>query len=196
MVERPKDNRAATEQALGRFLVSFSCLEREVGEAVKIVLSAKEPADLIVAALGDFARKVNTVKAAIKHAQGVDRKPASEEWKKSTLKTMNACLKINEEWRVLLAHASMEIEESGDLKMRSLTITGGKFEPKEETKTAAELQAAADNIDVLIERIRTSGKELTTLVFSTTGGQYLFTGGSQGIPLTLLSELMARKEEY
>jgi hypothetical protein len=73
MVERPKDNRAATEQALGRFLVSFSCLEREVGEAVKIVLSAKEPADLIVAALGDFARKVNTVKAAIKHAQGVDR---------------------------------------------------------------------------------------------------------------------------
>jgi len=29
-----------------------------------------------------------------------------------------------------------------------------------------------------------------------TGGQYLFTGGPQGIPLTLLSELLARKEEY
>ena len=69
---------------------------------------------------------------------------------KSTQKTMNACLKVNNEWRVLLAHASLEIEETGDLKMRSLAINGGKFQLKEETRTAAELQAAASNIDALV----------------------------------------------
>jgi len=166
MVEPREANRAATEQALGRFFVSFSGLEREIGEAVKVVLSAKEPADLLVAALGDFTRKVNTVKAAIEHAQSVDRKPVTEECKNYTRDTMNDCLKIKDEWRVLLAHASLQIEENGDLKVRHLTISGGKFEPKEDTKTAAELQTAASSIDSLIERIRASTRELTTLVFT------------------------------
>src|SRR5690242_17923080 len=50
------------EQAVGRFFLAFAELESALGEAVKVVLKAKEPSDVVVAALGDFAHKVAILK--------------------------------------------------------------------------------------------------------------------------------------
>jgi hypothetical protein len=163
-------------------------LEREIGEAVKDVLKAKEPADLIVAALQDFARKVNTVKAGVEHAVLPDGKNPSDEWRNNATSTMNGCLTINNKWRVLLAHASLDIDAEGILKLRQLTIQGGEFKISETTKTAKELQDAAGELDELAKRVRELRTELTTYVFRVETGYFTVRAPDIGSPLLGLTE--------
>jgi hypothetical protein len=65
-------------------------LERELGEAVKVVLGLQshQAADFVVAALYDVARKANLVRAAVAVAKNVNGSETSEEWKRSADKTM------------------------------------------------------------------------------------------------------------
>jgi ABC-type uncharacterized transport system substrate-binding protein len=79
---------AKAYQAIGKYFCAFSVLERELGEAVKVVLGLQshQAADYVVAALNDVARKASLVQAAVGVAKNVNGSETSEEWKRSALR--------------------------------------------------------------------------------------------------------------
>jgi hypothetical protein len=64
----PREREA--HEAIGRFWCTFSELECELGETVKVIFKVQdhEAADAIVA-LADFAKKVNLVRSAVHFAR-------------------------------------------------------------------------------------------------------------------------------
>ena len=54
---------AKAYQAIGAYFCAFSALERELGEAIKVIfrLEQHEASDAIVAAFGDVSKKINLV---------------------------------------------------------------------------------------------------------------------------------------
>jgi hypothetical protein len=92
-------------RAIGAFQCAFSVLEHELGETIKTILRLQQPeaGDMVVAALGDFARKASFIRAAIAVAKKPDGSGTSDEWKAKTDKTIRDCLGVNQVSRVLLA---------------------------------------------------------------------------------------------
>ena len=79
---------ARAYQAVGEYFCAFSALDRELGQAVKVVLDLdKHPAgDFVVAALQDPARKANLILAAVAVAKNADGSETSTKWKKAQKK--------------------------------------------------------------------------------------------------------------
>jgi hypothetical protein len=110
--------KSAAYQAIGEYFCAFSALERELGEAVKVVLELQghPAADFVVGALNDVARKGSLVKAAVCVAKNLDGSEASDQWKRKADETMGKILGYNQSDRVLLAHAYLEPQEDGSVK--------------------------------------------------------------------------------
>jgi len=82
------DPLAKAHQAIGAYFCAFSELERELGEALKVVLrlQGNPTADAIVAAVRDFVRKAKIVREAVQGAKNADGTEPSTEWKATTAK--------------------------------------------------------------------------------------------------------------
>jgi hypothetical protein len=104
-------------QAVGAYFCEFSNLERELGEALKVVLrlEGNPAADAIVAAVGDFARKANIVREAVQGAKNADGTEPTSEWKASTVETLEDILGCNRPDRVDLAHDHLEPHPDGSI---------------------------------------------------------------------------------
>ena len=85
------------QEAIGEFFCAFSNLERELGEAIKVVLRLRDhpAADTIVDLVGDFARKANIVREAVQGAKRPDGTDPDEKWKRDVDEMMKQILGCN-----------------------------------------------------------------------------------------------------
>jgi hypothetical protein len=118
---------ASAYQAIGEYFCAFSALDRELGEAVKVVLGLQQhqAAEFVVAALNDVARKAKLVQAAIAVAKNVDGSETSDEWKANANNTIKQILGYNSDSRVPLAHWYLEPQADGTVRLTKpdLSIT-------------------------------------------------------------------------
>jgi hypothetical protein len=91
---------AKAHQAIGAYFCAFSELERELGEALKIVLQLRgnPAADAIVALVGDFRRKASIVREAIQHARNANWTEPTDEWKAKADKTNGGHFRLQQPW--------------------------------------------------------------------------------------------------
>ena len=84
------DENVKAHQAIGAYFCAFSALERELGEAIKVVfrLQGHEAADAIAAAL-EMAKKIDLVWTAVLLAKKADGTETTEEWKEKAAATMS-----------------------------------------------------------------------------------------------------------
>src|SRR5262245_36987706 len=82
--------------AIGRFFSTFSELDYELGETVKVIfrITDHDAADAIVA-LADFAKKVNLIRSAVQFAKRPDGEDLSETWKEKADEILKQVHTIN-----------------------------------------------------------------------------------------------------
>ena len=153
---------AGAYQAVGEYFCAFSELDRELGEAVKVVLGlTNHPArDLIVAALEDPARKARLILAGVAVAKNADDSEASAEWKKSAEKTVNKALGHNGNTRAALAHSYLEPQVDGSVRVTRLNLRDRQStgEPKPEN-----LEAKIKEAREITEQLQKITAELSEL---------------------------------
>jgi hypothetical protein len=151
-------------QAIGAYFCAFSVLERELGEAIKVIfrLQQHEAADTIVAALGDVAKKINLVRSAILIAKNVDGSDTSEEWKTRADATMKTILGCNGGDRVALAHSYLEPRADGSVTLTSLQVPDGVLKNKQDTWTEADFKRKTERLAELTEQLRSLKNDLST----------------------------------
>lgn len=167
------------EQAVGRFFLAFAELESALGEAVKVVLKAKEPSDVVVAALGDFAHKVAILKIAVAQATDQDGQPLSGDWLRNAENTIDRCLAINNGFRVPFQLGAMRIGSKELLVLQVLTITDGAFRTSSISWTPRRLEQQAKRVAVICQHLRELTRELTTCRIGAEPALYLV----QGLPV-------------
>ena len=115
MVEN--DCHAKAHQLIGAYFCAFSELERELGEAIKVVLrlEGNVAADAIVDIMHDFGRKARLVAEAVQGAQLKDGSEPTDDWKARTGKTIKEILGCNNPDRVGLAHDYLEPHADGSV---------------------------------------------------------------------------------
>jgi hypothetical protein len=149
---------AKAHQAIGAYFCAFSELERELGEALKVVLRLQNnpAADVIVALVGDFARKANIVREAIKGAKNADGTEPLSGWKDTADTTMGEILGCNRPDRVDLAHDYLEPHPDG-----SVSLQKPGQPPRPWTSIAFDLKT--NKLKDLTSELRTAMTELVTL---------------------------------
>ena len=128
----PEDSHAKAHQAIGAYFSAFSALERELGEAIKVVfrLQGHEAADAIAAAL-EMAKKIDLVWTAVLLARNVDDSETTREWKEKAAATMSAIHGYNTE-RNALAHSHLEPAADGSVVFARLQNRSGELKGKGE----------------------------------------------------------------
>jgi len=116
---------AKAHQAIGQYFSEFSELERELGEAVKVVLHLEghPAADIVVAALRYPSTKASLVRAAAKIARKKDGSGTSTEWKAKADETLNEIIKHSNGSRNTLAHSLLQPREDGSVNVTSRTLS-------------------------------------------------------------------------
>jgi hypothetical protein len=125
---------AKAHQAIGQYFSEFSELERELGEAVKVVLHLEDhpAADHVVAALRYPSTKASLVRAAAKIATKKDGSEPSVEWKGKADNTLADIIKHSDGSRNTLAHSLLEPQEDGSVKVTRATLSHrGEMTPGE-----------------------------------------------------------------
>jgi hypothetical protein len=114
------DSMVKAHQAIGEHFCAFSSLERELGEAIKVVLRLQEnaAADAIVALIGDFARKTRVVGAAVQTAKNADGTDPDANWKANAKRIMEQIFGCNNPDRIDLAHAYLEPHPDGSVSLQ------------------------------------------------------------------------------
>src|SRR5262245_54808259 len=99
---------APAYQAVGEYFCVFSAMERELGEAVKVVLGLQnhQAADFVVVALQFVQRKAMLVRAAVAVAKNADGSETSMEWKNNATKTVGEIFSLSDD-RNTLAHGHL-----------------------------------------------------------------------------------------
>jgi hypothetical protein len=184
-----ENSHAQAHQAIGAFFCAFSELERELGEAIKVILHVQkhEWSDNIVAALGDVARKINFVSSAIEVAKHLDGSEASVEWKKGATKTVNRMFTFNDDRR-LLAHSHLQPDSHGSVKITQLRLDGGKLKLREETWDLEKLHSKTEGMIERLATLRSLKDELSTFTYAISaleGAGTLLTSGSTNRPMAL-----------
>jgi hypothetical protein len=145
-------------QAIGEFFCAFSRLERELGEALKVVLRLQEneAADTIVAIVQDFLRKVRVVRRAVQTAKKADATDPNEQWKSKADKLMGEIMKCNNPDRVDLAHDYLEPHGDGSVSLEK---------PGEEPKlwTSQDFARKIAKLNDLTAQLKTVTTDLTEL---------------------------------
>jgi hypothetical protein len=114
------DSIVKAHQAIGEYFCVFSSLERELGEAIKVVLRLQEnaAAEAIVSLIGDFARKARVVGEAVQTAKHVDGTDPDENWKANADQIMGEILGCNNPDRRDLAHDYLEPHPDGSVSLQ------------------------------------------------------------------------------
>jgi hypothetical protein len=150
---------AKAHEAIGEYFSEFSELERELGEAVKVVLDLERhvAADLVVDLLRYPRIKASLVKQAVQIATKMkDGSKIPTEWKERADKTLGDILSHNEACRDYLAHSHLEPQEDGSVKV----TRGSRGQRKPEKWN---LQTKIDEVRKLTERLREIRIELSKL---------------------------------
>jgi hypothetical protein len=157
-------NFAKAHQAIGEYFSEFSELERELGEAVKMVLhlDGHDAADIVVAALRYPSMKASLVRAAAEIAKKKDGSETSTEWKTKADKTLKEIIKHSDGTRNTLAHSLLKPREDGlvDVTSRTLSHTG-QMTP--EATKPWNLKDEIDEVRRLTEGLRDIRAELSKL---------------------------------
>jgi hypothetical protein len=156
--------KAKAHQAIGEYFAEFSELERELGEAVKVVLHLEghEAADIVVAALRFPSSKASLVRAAAKIATKKDGSEPPAAWKATADDTLEKIIKHSNGSRNTLAHSLLEPREDGlvNVTTRSLSHSGqmspGATEPWNLKDEIDEVRRLTD----VLREIRTGLSEL------------------------------------
>ena len=158
------DEHANAFQAIGAYFCAFSAMERELGEAIKVIfrLQNHEAADTIVAALGDVAKKINLVRSATQIAKNADGSDTSEEWKTRADATMKTILGCNSGDRVTLAHSYLEPNADESVTLTSLQVPGGVLKNRQETWTEADFRRKTEQLAELTAQLRSLKNNLST----------------------------------
>jgi hypothetical protein len=160
-------------QAIGAYFCTFSALERELGETVKVIfrLQQHEAADTIIAALGDFLRKARLIGAAVQTAKQADGSETTEEWKTTAASTIRQILGCNEPDRVMLAHSFLEPNEDASVMLTPLRLVGspGVLKNKPETWTDDNFQQKIDRLRDLKLRLQGIKSDLSTMRITMSG---------------------------
>jgi hypothetical protein len=156
---------AEAYQAIGKYFCEFSVLERELGEAVKVVLGLQshQAADFVVAALHDVARKANLVRAAAAVAKNKDGSETSPAWKKNADKVIADILGCNSDDRVPLAHSYLEPQADGSLTLTKQNLSSGRIAGSPKTWKLGELESKIQQIRDLTERLQRISGQLSAL---------------------------------
>jgi hypothetical protein len=111
---------AKAHEAIGEYFCAFSNLERELGEAIKVVLRLQGnlAADAIVALIGDFARKTRVVREAVQTAKHVDATDPDQKWKDNAVDIMEDILGCNNPDRTDLAHDYLDPHPDGSVGLQ------------------------------------------------------------------------------
>jgi hypothetical protein len=158
---------AKAHQAIGAYICAFSALQRELGEAVKVVLGLQtHPAgDFVVAALQDPARKASLVGAAVRVAKNVDGSETSDKWKAKADKTMSAVFECNN-GRVQLAHAYLEPHDDGSVELTKENLSRGELKGGTVTWKDTDLENKIKRLREVTAELRTIKDDLSTLIIS------------------------------
>jgi hypothetical protein len=162
-----EDPVAKAHQAIGAYICAFSALQRELGEAVKVVLGLQtHPAgDFVVAALQDPARKASLVEAAVPVAKKPDGSETSDDWKAKADKTMSAVFECNN-GRVLLAHAYLEPHDDGSVELTKENLSRGELKGGTVTWKDTDLENKIKRLREVTAELRTIKDDLSTLIIS------------------------------
>jgi hypothetical protein len=167
---------AKAHQAIGAYFCAFSALERELGEAIKVIfrLQAHEASDAIVAAIGNMSTKINLVWFAFLLAKNTDRSETAARWKEKVKKTMGAIEDCNGK-RNQLAHSFLKPKSDGSVELvyrkRSRAKSKGKkLKGKDDPKppwTQDTFKSEVERLNDLAHKLRSLTKELSTFTIST-----------------------------
>jgi hypothetical protein len=154
---------ARAYQAVGEYFCAFSELDRELGEAVKVVLDLNtHPAgDFVVAALQDPARKANLVLAAVAVAKNADGSETSAGWKENASDTLKSVLGHNKDTRVVMAHSYLEPQADGSVRVTRLNLHGGQLTGEPKTWNLEDKINEARDIAKGLQKITTDLSTLT-----------------------------------
>jgi hypothetical protein len=137
-------------------------MERELGEAVKVVLglTTHAAADFVVAALMDPARKANLVLAAVGVAKKVNGTDTCAEWKENASETLKSALGHNNPTRVGLAHSYLEPQADGSVRVTKLNLHDGRLTGEPETWTLEDKIKEVRETTKQLQKITTDLSEL------------------------------------
>jgi hypothetical protein len=157
---------AKANQAIGEYIVAFSKVEDEIGEAVKVVLSLQknDASDAIVALL-DFAKKGSLILAAIPDSKNADGSLASKEWKEGFANAISEALGYNQPDRVRLAHSLLQPNDDGSVDFKRITVDRGELKGKGKTVkwTYADFTDKISKLNKLAESLHSFTADLTTI---------------------------------
>jgi hypothetical protein len=149
---------AKAHEAIGEYFCAFSRLERELGEALKVVLRLQNnpAADAIVGIVGDFARKTRVVRRAVQTAKNVDGSDPQENWKANAVELLEEILGCNNPDRTDLAHDFLEPQQDGSVSLQK---------PGQEPRrwTAQSFTDKIAKLDDLAAKLKKVTSDLTTL---------------------------------
>lgn len=156
---------AKAYQAVGEYFCAFSVLERELGKAVKVVLGLQthDAGDFVVAALKDVARKANLVRAAVRVAKNANGSETTVEWKTRADKVIADILDYNSQSRVPLAHALLEPQADGSLRLTKQRLESGQLKGGPQTWTPEKLETKIKDVHDRTGQLQKITKELSTL---------------------------------
>lgn len=145
-------------EAIGEFFCAFSNLERELGEAIKVVLRLRDhpAADAIVGLVGDFTRKANIVREAVQDAKRPDGTDPDEKWKRDVDKMMKQILGCNRPHRTDLAHDYLEPHADGSVSLQKPGETQRPWSSEDFSRKIA-------NMNELANKVRAVRTDLTNL---------------------------------
>lgn len=155
---------AKAHQAIGQYFSEFSELERELGEAVKVVLHLEkhDAADIVVAALRYPSTKASLVRAAAEIAKKKDGSETSTEWKAKADKTLGEIIKHSNGSRNTLAHSLLEPQDDGSVNVTSRTLShSGQMTPG--ATKPWNLEDEIDKVQKLTKELREIRIELSHL---------------------------------
>jgi hypothetical protein len=111
---------AKAHEAIGKYFCAFSRLERELGEALKVVLRLQDnpAADAIVGIVGDFGRKARVVQQAVRTSKKADGTDPDNQWKSNADDLMGEILGCNNPDRTDLAHDYLEPHQDGSVSLQ------------------------------------------------------------------------------
>jgi hypothetical protein len=158
-----EDAFARAYQAVGEYFCAFSELDRELGQAVKVVLDLdRHPAgDFVVAVLQDPARKANLILAAVAVAKNANGSETSAKWKKSAEKTVKKALDQNKDTRVAMAHSYLEPQADGSIRLTKQNLNQGRLKGEPKTWKLEDKIKETREVTKKLQRITADLRNLT-----------------------------------
>jgi hypothetical protein len=161
---RDEPTLAGAYQAIGRYFCAFSALERELGEAIKVIFRLRdhEASDAIVAAFGNALNKINLVWTASLRAKKADGSETPNDWKEKASNTMTAILRCNDE-RNELAHSFLEPKADGSVELARFKLRGGELKGDPNIWTQDKFNAQVEQMTDLMGQVQSMTKDLSQL---------------------------------